>query len=167
MYVTKTYQWILKNTNTHFLLLATRNTDSMGPPGIDFRPSFIYSAVPSWVRQESLSGDQCFHLLKSFTLLFAPLKRFLSDQIGQWCKDVRPMRPHISVVSDETKEGTNFAQVSRFTHINDRFYLLIPWFDALRRQPMSYGICCRENTAVVQLPRVVLVAVAVLLKSIM
>lgn len=48
MYVTKTYQWILKNTNMHFLLLATRNTDSMGPPGFDFRPSFIYSAVPSW-----------------------------------------------------------------------------------------------------------------------
>ena len=53
-----------------------------------------------------------------------------SSQVSKRGKGVRSSRPHVTVVVDQTDEGTKLFEVGGFSHVEDGFNFLFPGFDA-------------------------------------
>ena len=89
--------------DTWFIVLFNDGTKlKIGGIRLDVK-GFVVIRVDEWC----VSLDECFHLFESFGVFVFPLECFWClEQVGEWSECVRAMRPHVSMMSDKSKEGT-------------------------------------------------------------
>ena len=89
------------------------------------------------VSKKRVLGNDSFHLLEGLLLGLPPNELLSPDEFCQRSKNMRTTRPHIPVVSNHAKEGTQLTNILGRLHVKDALNLLAQRLDPRRRKPMA------------------------------